>query len=160
MKARILIRIISTMIIMTHSAIAYDESEHSLATPRMVVRCNTGEFINPEDIGSVLDGMSNLFQLKVGTPLISFNIGKNINRVVYTHNAAQLHASSWRNGKYHHIRNWEIAKAIVEINRICGGGYASIGRVWFPDWNITIGRGMAGKDVCKSENTWHTRFFG
>ncbi|TGO56626.1 hypothetical protein BCON_0075g00160 [Botryotinia convoluta] len=67
------------MILMAHSAIAYDESEHSLATPRMVVRCNAGEFISPENMGSALDGMSNLFQLKIGTPLISFNIGKDIN---------------------------------------------------------------------------------
>lgn len=76
------------------------------------------------------------------------------------HNAVQLYACGWRNGKNHHIRNREIAKAMVEINRACGGGYASFSRVWFPDWDITIGRGMAGKDVCKSEKAWHARLFG
>ncbi|TEY85106.1 hypothetical protein BOTCAL_0017g00190 [Botryotinia calthae] len=145
---------------MARSASAYEQPEYLLSTPRMVVRCNAGEFINPEDIGSALDGMSDPFQLKVGTPLISFNIGTNISRVIYTHNAAQLYACGWRNGKNRHIRNREIAKAMVEINRICGGGYASIGRVWFPDWDITIGRGMAGKDVCKSKKAWHARLFG
>ena len=160
MKTRILMRKISTVILMAHSAIAHGQHGYWLSTPRMVVRCNAGEFVNPKDIGSALGGMSNLFQLKVGTPLISFNIGTNINRVIYTHNTVQLYACGWKIGKNHHIKNREIAKAMVEINRVCGGGYASLGRIWFPDWDITIGRGMAGKDVCKSEKAWHARLFG
>ncbi|TGO85683.1 hypothetical protein BPOR_0373g00020 [Botrytis porri] len=81
MKFRILMKMMSTIILVAHSVIAYKENEYSLATPRMVVRCNAGEFISPEEVGSALDGMSKLFGGGVGTPLMSFNIGKNLNRL-------------------------------------------------------------------------------
>ncbi|KAF7874478.1 uncharacterized protein EAF02_008455 [Botrytis sinoallii] len=55
---------------------------------------------------------------------------------------ARLLSTKWEKSPYQQLEDRKSDEGL-EINRVCEGGHASIGRVWFPDWDITVGRGMA-----------------
>lgn len=122
--------------------------------------CNFGNFINSDDALYAAMGMCSLFHIdddvkSEGKSLTDFPGGRKVDKVVYTHNSAQVYICGWGVGKGQPIKPRDIIKIMHMIRRACGGTFASTGEVWFPDLDYAIGYARVDKAICKPKNLRH-----